>query len=161
NLYAPITQLPMNVRYAAESVEVPGPEIKSIQQAARRAGTYVVPGVTARRARIYESLVFSEREGGTLYNTQVTFEDGGRLLGKHRKLQPTFAERFIWAQGDGSTLHVFDTPIGKLGGLICWEHSMNLARHALILKGIEIHAASWPAYSTLAGFTEVYHPHGH
>jgi nitrilase len=145
NLYPPITQIPMNVRYSAESVEVPGPELKRVQQAARRAGTYVVLGV-------------SEREGSTLYNTQVTIDDAGRLLGKHRKLQPTFTERYIWAQGDGSTLHVWDTPIGKLGGLICWEHTMDLARHALILKGIQIHAASWPTYSTLAGWTEVFDP---
>ncbi|MCA9708818.1 MAG: carbon-nitrogen hydrolase family protein [Myxococcales bacterium] len=145
NMYAPMAQLPMNVRYAAESVEVPGPEIKRVQLAARRAQTYVVLGI-------------SEREGGSLYNTQVYIDDQGRILGKHRKLQPTFAERFIWAQGDGSTLHVWDTPIGKLGGLICWEHTMNLARQALILKGIQIHAASWPAYSTVAGWTEVFDP---
>ncbi len=145
NMYAPMAQLPMNVRYAKESVEVPGPEIRHIQAAAQQAKTYVVLGV-------------SEREGGTLYNTQVFIDDNGRFLGKRRKLQPTFAERFIWAQGDGSTLSVWDTPIGKIGGLICWEHTMNLARQALILKGIQIHASSWPAYSTVAGWTEVFDP---
>jgi predicted amidohydrolase len=143
NLYPPITQLGMNVRYATQSVEVPGPEITRIQKAARRAHTYVVLGL-------------SERDGGTLYNTQVTIDDAGRLLGRHRKLQPTFAERYIWGQGDGSTLHVWDTPIGKLGGLICWEHAMNLARQALICKGIQIHAASWPSYATLAGWDQIF-----
>jgi predicted amidohydrolase len=145
NLYPPIAQVAANVRYAAQSVEVPGPEITRIQHAARAARTYVVLGV-------------SEREGGTLYNSQVYIDDRGRLLGRHRKLQPTFAERYIWAQGDGSTLYVWDTPIGKLGGLICWEHAMNLARHALILKGIQIHAASWPSYSTLEGWSEIFDP---
>lgn len=143
NCYPPLDQLGINTRYAAQSVEVPGPDIGRVQQAARRAGTNVVLGV-------------SERDGGTQYNTQVFIDEQGNLLGRHRKLQPTYAERYIWGQGDGSTLSVWHTSVGRLGGLACWEHTMNLARHALILKGEQVHAASWPAFSTCAGLSEVF-----
>lgn len=143
NCYPPIVQPPLQTRYAAQSVEVPGPEIARIQSAAEEAGMVVVVGV-------------SERDGGTLYNTQVFLGDGGQLLGKHRKLQPTYAERGVWGQGDGSTLLVWETNVGKLGGLACWEHTMNLARQALILQGEQVHAGSWPGFSTLAGFTDVF-----
>jgi len=143
NCYPPVAQLGLNTRYGAESINVPGPEIQRVQAAARAAGTYVVLGI-------------SEADNGTLYNSQVHIDQNGNLLGTHRKLQPTFAERYIWGQGDGSTLHVFDTALGKIGGLACWEHTMNLARHALILKGEQIHAASWPSLASLAGFESAY-----
>lgn len=143
NLYPPLSQVGLNVRYARASVEVPGPEIVQVQQAARRAACNVVLGV-------------SERDGGTCYNTLAFVDDEGRYLGKHRKLQPTYAERYVWGQGDGSTLHVFETSAGRVGGLACWEHTMNLARHALILKGEQVHAAAWPGLSTLAGFEQVF-----
>ncbi|MCL3819257.1 nitrilase-related carbon-nitrogen hydrolase [Aeromicrobium wangtongii] len=68
----------------------------------------------------------------------------------------TFAERTLWAQGDGSTLNVFDTKVGRLGGLICWEHTMNRARQALVGLGEQIHASSWPGLSTLAGFSDTF-----
>lgn len=143
NCYAPLAQGEANLRYLEASVTVPGPEIARVMAAARQAGVFVVLGV-------------SEREGGTAYNTQVFIDAEGRLLGKHRKLQPTYAERYLWGQGDGSTLTVFDTPMGRIGGLACWEHTMNLARQALILQHEEIHAASWPALSTLKGFAEIF-----
>ncbi len=76
----------------------------------------------------------------------------------HRKLQPTFAERTVWGQGDGSTLRVVDTAAGRVGALACWEHTMNLARQALVVQGEQIHAGSWPGLSTLAGFNEVFDP---
>lgn len=145
NCYPPITQGPLLGRYAASSVRVPGPALEPMEDVARRTRTHVVLGV-------------SERDGGTLYNTQVQIGRDGRILGVHRKLQPTFAERYVWGQGDGSTLTVWDTDLGRVGGLVCWEHTMNLARHALIAQGEQIHAASWPALSTLAGFTEVFDP---
>lgn len=145
NCYPPIIQPGLHVRYAQQAVTVPGPEIAAVQGAARDAGAVVVLGVT-------------ERDGGTLYNTQVMIGDDGTLLGRHRKLVPTFAERTVWGQGDGSTLSVWDTAVGRLGGLVCWEHTMNLARHALIVQGEQVHASSWPGLSTLAGFTEVFDP---
>lgn len=143
NLYPPTHQLFMHTRFGEQSVVVPGPDLEPIQVAAKTAGVYVVLGV-------------SERDGGTLYNTQVFIDETGRYAGKHRKLQVTFAERTIWGQGDGSTLKVFDTPHGKIGGLICYEHMMNLARQALIMQGVQIHCAAWPTFASQKGFDAVY-----
>lgn len=141
NLYPPAQQFGMHARYRAASVEVGGPEVAQVREAAREAGVNVVLGV-------------SERDGGTLYNTQLHIDEQGALLGRHRKLQPTYAERFVWGQGDGSTLSVFPTRLGRVGGLICWEHTMNLARQALILDGAQLHAGSWPGLSTQRGMEE-------
>ena len=140
NCYPPDEQWPLLQRYAAASISIPGPELEQIQRAARDARVHVVLGI-------------SEREGSTLYNAQAFIDDQGRYLGKHRKLQPTFAERYVWGQGDGSTMNVFNTDVGAVGGLICWEHVMNLARHTLALKGEEIHAASWPGLETQRNMT--------
>ncbi len=143
NCYPPLAQGEMNRRYMRASIQVPGPEVEQLAAAAGRAGVAVVMGA-------------SERDHMTCYNTQIFIDKDGRYLGKHRKLQPTYAERFIWGQGDGSTLRVWDTAVGRLGGLACWEHTMNLARQALILQHIQIHAASWPALSTLVGFDQMF-----
>ncbi|MEQ9010598.1 carbon-nitrogen hydrolase family protein [Algiphilus sp.] len=145
NCYPPLLQAPLNRRYMDASIAVPGPEVSLVREAARAAACGVVLGV-------------SEREGGTCYNTQVFIDADGSYLGKHRKLQPTYAERYIWGQGDGSTLRVWDSAVGRIGGLACWEHTLNLARQALILQGMQIHAASWPALSTLAGFDAMFDP---
>lgn len=143
NCYPPIVQPGLQMRYMAASVEVPGPHIDRVREVARQTGTVVVLGV-------------NERDGGTLYNTQVFIDERGELLGRHRKLQPTYAERSVWGQGDGSSLLVWPTSVGRLGGLVCWEHTMNLARHALIGQGEQVHAGSWPGLSTLVGFAEVF-----
>jgi nitrilase len=111
-----------------ESVEVPGPATDALAAAAREASTYLSIGV-------------NEREGGTLYNTLLYFAPDGSLLGKHRKLMPTGAERLVWGQGDGSGLLVFDTAFGRLGGLTCWENYMPLARAALYAQGIDVYLA--------------------
>ncbi|MFF2900277.1 carbon-nitrogen hydrolase family protein [Streptomyces sp. NPDC057966] len=142
--YAPLDQQAANAAYAGASVEVPGPQIARIQSACRRAGAGAVLGV-------------SERLEGTrtCFNSQVFIDPDGALLGVHRKLQPTYAERIVWAQGGGATLRVFDSSLGRIGGLACWEHTMNLARQALIAQGQEIHAAAWPGLSTMAGFETV------
>jgi predicted amidohydrolase len=145
NTHPPIVQAGLHARYAAASVDLDGTALAPVQAAARAAGTHVVLGV-------------NERAGDSLYNTQVFLDDRGRIIGRHRKLQPTFAERTVWAQGDGSTLKVWDTSIGRIGGLVCWEHTMNLARHALIGQCEQIHAGSWPGLSTLVGFREVFDP---
>src|SRR3990172_169556 len=95
-----------------------------------------------------------EGSAPSFYNTLLFIDSEGNILGKHRKLVPTGAERLVWAQGDGSTLHVFDTPFGKLSGLICWENYMPLARYAMYAWGTQVHvAATWdrgePWLSTL------------
>ncbi|MBP8231679.1 carbon-nitrogen hydrolase family protein [Rhizorhabdus sp.] len=144
NLYPPLIQAPMNRRYQDASVEIGGPEIAIVREAAAAAGVAVVMGASERATG-----------GRTCYNSAIFIESDGRLLGVHRKLKPTYAERYIWGEGDGSTLSVFDSSVGRLGGLACWEHTMNLARQALIEDGEQIHAALWPSLSTMAGFDAV------
>lgn len=119
-------------RYWENAIEVPGPETAVLGHAAKEANTFVAIGVIERD---------SQFGGGTLYCTLLYFGPDGRLLGKHRKLKPTAAERLIWGEGDGSTLTVLDTSIGKVGGLICWENYMPLARMALYAKGVQIYLA--------------------
>src|SRR5512136_2413841 len=116
----------------ANAVDVPGPATRSLGEAAREANAYLAVGVIERDS------YFSR---GTLYCTLLYFGPSGRLLGTHRKLKPTAAERLIWGEGDGSTLTVVETEFGKIGGLICWENYMPLARMAMYSKGVEIYLA--------------------
>src|SRR5215813_3997021 len=81
---------------------------------------------------------------GTLFNTMLTFGAEGRLLNAHRKIMPTYTERLVWGKGDGKSLRAVDTSAGRVGGLICWEHWMPLARQAMHEAGEEIHIACWP-----------------
>jgi nitrilase len=127
------------------SVEIPSPVTESLCEAARRAGIYVVMGLNERNANA---------SNASLYNTLLYIDPEGNLLGKHRKLVPTAPERMVWAQGDGSTLEVYDTSLGKLSGLICWENYMPLARYSLYAWGVQIYLApTWdngePWLSTL------------
>ena len=115
-------------RYFDGAITVDGPEAARIGEAARVNGVYLVAGVI-------------ERDGGTLYCTTLTYDADGAFLGKHRKLMPTALERLVWGFGDGSTLPVFDTPLGKLGSVICWENYMPLLRTAMYAKGIELYCA--------------------
>jgi nitrilase len=119
-------------RYWANSVDVPGPTTERLGEAAREANAYLAIGVIERD---------SQYSRGTLYCTLLYFGPDGRLLGKHRKIMPTGAERLIWGAGDGSTLTAFKTDIGTLGGLICWENYMPLARTFMYSKGVEIYLA--------------------
>ena len=119
-------------RYWENAIDVPGPETDEIGAIVKEAGVYAAIGVIERDSR------FSR---GTLFCTLVYFGPDGALLGKHRKLKPTGAERLVWGEGDGSTLTVIDTEYGKIGGLICWENYMPLARTAMYAKGVEIYLA--------------------
>lgn len=119
-------------RYWENSVDVPGPVTAQIGAAARAANAFVAMGVIERD---------STYSGGTLYCTTLYFGPDGTLLGKHRKLKPTAAERLIWGEGDGSTLTVVESDLGKIGGLICWENYMPLARTAMYGKGVEFYLA--------------------
>lgn len=119
-------------RYWENCVVVPGPATEKIGEAARKANAYVAIGVIERDNRF---------SGGTLYCTLLYFGPDGRLLGKHRKLKPTAAERLIWGEGDGSTLTVIPTEFGRIGGLICWENYMPLARAAMYAKGVDLYLA--------------------
>jgi nitrilase len=113
-----------------QAVIVPGPVTDRLGSAARDAGVYLVMGVDER-----------EPHGATIYNTILYFGPDGALLGKHRKLMPTGSERTVWGMGDGSMLPVIDTPYGRLGGLICWENYMPLARFHLYASGVDIWVA--------------------
>lgn len=115
-------------RYFDSAVDVPGPDVDFLAEVARENALYLVVGVI-------------ERDGGTLYCTVLFFSPEGAYLGKHRKLMPTAMERLVWGFGDGSTLPVFDTPIGKIGAVICWENYMPLLRTAMYAKGIELYCA--------------------
>ncbi len=117
--------------YRDNAVDIPGPTIEQLGKAAREADAFLAVGVIER----------DSRSKGTLYCTLVYFGPDGQLLGKHRKLKPTAAERIIWGEGDGTTLTVLDTAIGKIGGLICWENYMPLARMAMYNHGVEIYLA--------------------
>lgn len=119
-------------RYWANAVEVPSAATERLGEAARAAGAYVVMGVIERETRGTK---------GTLYCTVLYFGPDGALLGKHRKLKPTAAERLIWGEGDGRALTTVETPFGRMGGLICWENYMPLARTAMYEKGVELYVA--------------------
>lgn len=119
-------------RYWDNAVNIPGPATEALGEAAREAGIYLAVGVIERDQQF---------SGGTLYCTLLYFGPDGRLLGKHRKLKPTGSERLIWGEGDGSTLATVPTPLGTIGGLICWENYMPLARMAMYAQGVEIYLA--------------------
>jgi len=114
-----------------QAVSVPGPAIDLIAAAARQHGLHVLLGI-------------NERDGGSLYNTQLLIDSGGEIILKRRKITPTYHERMVWGQGDGSGLKVVDTSLGKIGSLACWEHYNPLARFALMAQGEEIHCAQFP-----------------
>ncbi len=114
--------------YLANAIAIPGPETAAIGDAAREAQLYVTIGVI-------------ERDGGTLYCTALYFGPDGQLLGKHRKLMPTAAERLCWGFGDGSTMDTVPTPWGPMGAVICWENYMPLLRMAIYGKSIAIYCA--------------------
>lgn len=115
-------------RYADSAVDIPGPAVDALATIAKRHSIHLVIGVV-------------ERDGGTLYCTVLFFAPDGAVLGKHRKLMPTQMERLLWGTGDGSTMPVFDTPIGRLGAVICWENYMPLMRMSMYAKGIQLYCA--------------------
>ncbi|NHJ32035.1 MAG: carbon-nitrogen hydrolase family protein [Asgard group archaeon] len=119
-------------RYWENSVAIPSEDVTFLGKIAKENGVYLIIGVVEREA---------DSKGGTLYCTLLYFDPKGKLLGKHRKLKPTGSERLIWGEGDGSTLTVIDSPYGKIGGLICWENYMPLARTAIYSKGTDIYVA--------------------
>jgi len=119
-------------KYWDNSVEIPGPATDRIGGFAKKYNVHVAIGV------IEKDNQFSK---GTLYCTLLYFGNDGSILGKHRKLKPTGSERLIWGEGDGSTLSVIDTELGEIGGLICWENYMPMARMAMYGKGVEIYLA--------------------
>jgi nitrilase len=119
-------------RYWDNCITIPGRDTEVLGEAARESNVFLAMGVIEKD---------NKYSRGTLYCTLVYFDPDGNLMGKHRKLKPTAGERLIWGEGDGSTLPVFPTSIGRIGGLICWENYMPLARMAIYGKGVEIYLA--------------------
>jgi aliphatic nitrilase len=119
------------LRLLDQSVTVPSATTDAIGEAAKQAGMVVSIGV-------------NERDGGTIYNTQLLFDADGTLIQRRRKITPTYHERMIWGQGDGSGLHAVDSAVGRIGQLACWEHYLPLARYALMADGEQIHSAMYP-----------------
>ncbi len=115
-------------QYWQQAIDVPGPACTQLGEIAREHGLHLVIGVI-------------ERDGGTLYCSVVFIAPDGALLGRHRKLMPTAAERLIWGFGNGSTMPVFDTPLGRIGAVICWENYLPLMRAAHYAKGIQLYCA--------------------
>lgn len=116
------------LRYWQGAIDCPGPEVARIGSFAAMMKAFLVTGVI-------------ERDGGTLYCTALIFGPDGQLVGKHRKLMPTASERLVWGQGDGSTLPVVETPIGRIGTAICWENYMPALRQTLYAKGVSLYCA--------------------
>lgn len=129
----PIAGSPWFEKLVRSSILVPGPEVAQLCAAAREAHIHVVIGINER----------SPVSLGTIYNTLLFIGPDGELLGKHRKLVPTWAEKMTWGAGDGSSLRVYDTAIGPLGGLACGENTNTLARFTLLAQGELVHVASY------------------
>ena len=119
------------LRLLDQAVTIPSATTHAIAEAAREAGMVVSIGV-------------NERDGGTLYNAQLLFDADGTLIQHRRKITPTYHERMIWGQGDGSGLRAVDSAVGRIGQLACWEHHNPLTRYALIADGEQIHSAMFP-----------------
>jgi len=130
-LQRPYDMAPEQMRLLDQAVTVPSPATDAIGDAARRAGMVVSIGV-------------NERDGGSIYNTQLLFDEDGTLIQRRRKITPTCHERIVWGQGDGSGLRAVDSAVGRIGQLACWEHYNPLARYAMIADGEQIHAAMYP-----------------
>jgi nitrilase len=122
------------VELVKNSVEIPSPAMDRVCECARKVNAYVVMGINEK---VPETL-------GTIFNTNVLIDRKGKILGVHRKLVPTFAEKMTWGGGDGSTLKVYPTDVGKLGMLNCGENTNPLARYALIAQGEQVHIANYP-----------------
>jgi aliphatic nitrilase len=114
-----------------QAVTVPSPVTSAISEA-------------CEEARVVVSIGVNERDGGTLYNTQLLFDADGALIQRRRKITPTYHERMIWGQGDGSGLRAVNSTVGRIGQLACWEHYNPLARYAMIADGEQIHSAMYP-----------------
>lgn len=129
-------QMPLVMRYRANSPQLDGKELTAIKNAARRHSITVVLGL-------------SEKDHGSLYMSQAIVGADGDLLQHRRKLKPTHMERTLFGEGDGSGLHVVDSSVGRIGALNCWEHLQPLVKFTMYAQHEQIHIAAWPAFGDL------------
>ena len=155
NSHSPPAQVPAIIEYTQQSVIVSasGGDLATVRAACKESEVGIVLGISEGVAG-----------GHQLFNSLLFIDSSGTLLGTHRKLRPTYAERYVWSQGSGHTLRTYDFSRNEseneqfsVGGLCCWENTMNLARQSLIESGHQISAAAWPALSTTGGFEAVAH----
>jgi aliphatic nitrilase len=125
-------------RYHENSLTLDGPRFQRLLDAARANSIAVVAG-------------YSERGGGSLYMGQAVISADGRLVGARRKLKPTHVERTVFGEGDGSDLAVYDTALGRVGALCCWEHLQPLTKYAMFSQHEQVHVAAWPSFSVYKG----------
>ncbi|WP_449398096.1 nitrilase-related carbon-nitrogen hydrolase [Chryseobacterium wanjuense] len=130
-IQAPYAMAQEHLKLLEESIVVPSADTDAIGKAAKEANMVVSIGV-------------NERDGGTIYNTQLLFDSDGTLIQRRRKLTPTYHERMVWGQGDASGLRAVDSAVGRIGQLACWEHYNPLFRYAMIADGEQIHSAMYP-----------------
>ena len=133
-IQAPINNHEFFKRLAMESIQVPGPEAQQLCDAAREHEIVVSIGISEK----------TSASVGCLWNSNLMIGADGTILNHHRKLMPTFYEKLVWAAGDGAGLRVCETPIGKIGMLICGENTNPLARYSLIAQGEQVHVSSYP-----------------
>ncbi len=136
-LDVPSENYPMFQKLFDEAVVVPGPATEELCRGAREADVHVVIGINERLST----------QMGTMWNTNLLIDNKGKILGKHRKIVPTFAEKMVWSRGDGSGLRVWETELGRIGTLACGNNTHSLYRYALIAQGEQIHVGNYPAYN--------------
>ncbi len=136
HMLAPMDQHDLFKKFVENSIEIPSPAFYQLQEIARENQVFLSVGITEKAPK--QSL-------GVLWNTNLIFDRQGNLIGRHRKLLPTWSEKLMWSFGDGSTLNVHDTEIGRIGALICGENTNSLAKYAMISQGEQIHISTYPA----------------
>ena len=137
HLHAPIDQHALFKKMVDNSIEVPSPAFYELQQIAKDNKVFLSIGISEKAPR--QSI-------GVMWNTNLIFDRYGNMIARHRKLLPTWSEKLVWAFGDGSTLNVYDTEIGRIGALICGENTNSLAKYALISQGEQIHISTYPPF---------------
>ncbi|WP_230374266.1 carbon-nitrogen hydrolase family protein [Pontivivens ytuae] len=142
-LQPPMAAMDVVMAHRANAITVDGPEMKAIGEAAARAGTWVMLG-------------FAERDRGSIYCAQALIDDRGEVVMSRRKLKPTHMERTVWGEGPVTDITVVDTPLGKIGGLCCWENLQPISRQGMYQLGEQIHVACWPSFGMFKGVRQAY-----
>lgn len=142
-LQPPMVAMDIVMKHRMNAITTDGPEMRAVQDAAKRAGTWVMLG-------------FAERDRGSIYCSQALIDDQGALVMTRRKLRPTHMERTVWGEGPVTDIKVVDTPMGKVGGLCCWENIQPINRQGMYQLGEQIHVACWPSFGMFKGMRQAY-----